>query len=286
MSAKRKIVVFTDLDATLLDPHTYSWEPALEALDKLKRLGAGLVLVSSKTLVEMKSIAEGLGFHDPMIVENGGGIVWKRSSPIDLRAWGPENLVEHCDDEDSLLLPLGTKHDVLLKFLEEISTDTGVPVRSFSRMTIAEVCSLTGLDEFEARKAQQRLFDEPFLVLGSSSGEDIRKLQSAAKARGLEVVQGGRFWHLMGHQGKGAAVSLLMKAYKKFFEEIFTVGLGDSPNDLEFLRLVDQAMILGGAREISASEAPLGAMRVAEVGPVGWNRAMGTLLSSLLEASI
>jgi len=284
MYAKRKIVVFTGLDATLLDPHSYSWEPAAEGLDNLKKLGAGLVLVSSKTIPEMKSLAEDLGFHDPMIVENGGGLVWDRSSPIDLRFLRLPNAVERCDHDYSLL-PLGRKHGDLMRSLEEIARETGVRIRSFSRMTLPEVSSLTGLNESGGKKAQQRLFDEPFLVL-SSSGEDFQKIQCAAKARGLEAVQGGRFWHLIGHPGKGAAVSVLIKAYKDLFGEIFTVGLGDSPNDLPFLRLVDQPVILGESREMSRFQFPPGAIQIAEIGPSGWNRAMCTLLSSRLEASI
>ncbi|MBW2618114.1 MAG: HAD hydrolase family protein, partial [Deltaproteobacteria bacterium] len=42
-------VVFTDLDGTLLDDQTYSYDEAAPALEKCRRLGAGVVLASSKT---------------------------------------------------------------------------------------------------------------------------------------------------------------------------------------------------------------------------------------------
>lgn len=272
--------MFTDLDATLLDPYSYSWEPATEALNILKIQGACLILVSSKTFPEMKSLSADLGFYDPMVVENGGGITWDSLCPYDLGLARETDPVEKLDDGKFVLIPLGMKHEFLLNSLEEISNETRVGVRSFSGMTVQEVSVLTGLDEEAAAKSQQRWFDEPFLVL-SNTQEDVQKIQYAAKARGLEVVQGGRFWHLMGHGGKGAAVSLLIEAHTRTFGKIFTIGLGDSPNDFPFLALVDQPVIVGGLTdENQVPEILRRAIRTVEPGPVGWNSAMCTLLSA------
>jgi mannosyl-3-phosphoglycerate phosphatase len=71
-----KTVVFTDLDATLLDPRTYSWASANKALEALKERGASIVLVSSKTVAEIELIHSELALDDPFIVENGGGIIF------------------------------------------------------------------------------------------------------------------------------------------------------------------------------------------------------------------
>ena len=79
-----KLVVFTDLDATLLDPDTYQWLPAQEALLALKARYSGLVLVSSKTHAEMLPLHRELGLSDPFIVENGGGIALSEGAPEQL----------------------------------------------------------------------------------------------------------------------------------------------------------------------------------------------------------
>jgi mannosyl-3-phosphoglycerate phosphatase len=279
MHSNHKIVIFTDLDATLLDPHSYSWAPATEALDELKALGASLVLVSSKTFAEMRSLPTDLGFHDPMIIENGGGIIWSRLSPIDLSFLRSSTPAKDLDQGEFLLVPLGTGHDVLLNSLKEISNETGIEIRCFSDMTVQEISALTGLDEEASVRSQIRLFDEPFLVIRDSA-EDVQEIQSAAEARGLVAVQGGRFWHLMGHGGKGKAVTLLMEAYKNAFGRIFSVGLGDSPNDFPFLELVDQPVIVGGQGQgIPVPKALSGALKTSEVGPAGWNRAIYRLLT-------
>jgi HAD superfamily hydrolase (TIGR01484 family) len=47
------LLVFTDLDGTLLDHHTYSFEPALPALNSLKEKNIPLIICTSKTRAEI-----------------------------------------------------------------------------------------------------------------------------------------------------------------------------------------------------------------------------------------
>jgi mannosyl-3-phosphoglycerate phosphatase len=66
------LVVFTDLDGTLLDHATYFFEPARPALDALAEAGIPVVLCTSKTRAETGRWRAALGNADPFIVENGG----------------------------------------------------------------------------------------------------------------------------------------------------------------------------------------------------------------------
>lgn len=69
-------IVFTDLDGTLLDHDTYSYQPAQEALEKLRATNTPLILASSKTASELIPLRSELGFsHCPAIVENGAGLL-------------------------------------------------------------------------------------------------------------------------------------------------------------------------------------------------------------------
>ena len=72
----RDIVVFTDLDGTLLDASTYSFEAARPALDALRQQDIPLVLVSSKTRAEIEPIRGRLKQVHPFITENGGGCLY------------------------------------------------------------------------------------------------------------------------------------------------------------------------------------------------------------------
>jgi HAD superfamily hydrolase (TIGR01484 family) len=75
-SPKRLLpVVFSDLDGTLLDHETYSFDAARPGLDALKSRGIPLILASSKTRAEMQDLAPQLGAAG-LIFENGGGLEW------------------------------------------------------------------------------------------------------------------------------------------------------------------------------------------------------------------
>ena len=69
-----KLVIFTDLDGTLLDAHTYSFEPARDALGSLRKHGIPVVICSSKTRAEIAVWRRRLGNTHPFIVENGGAV--------------------------------------------------------------------------------------------------------------------------------------------------------------------------------------------------------------------
>jgi len=75
MFPRRQLVVFSDLDGTLLDHDTYSFDDARPALERLGHAGVPLVLCTSKTRAEVEPLREALDNDSPFIVENGGAIM-------------------------------------------------------------------------------------------------------------------------------------------------------------------------------------------------------------------
>lgn len=76
------------------------------------------------------------------------------------------------------------------------------------------------------------------------------KLTANVEAMGFRVVVGDRFSHLISTEaGKGVAAHRLVFLYATTCPEtetIFTVGLGNSPKDLDMLENVDRAIVLPG----------------------------------------
>lgn len=68
------LIIFTDLDGTLLHPMTYSFEEAMPALKLCRERGIPLILCSSKTRAEIEVYRQRLKNEHPFIPENGGGI--------------------------------------------------------------------------------------------------------------------------------------------------------------------------------------------------------------------
>jgi len=276
-----KIVAFSDLDATLLDGETYSWKPAERAIEALHQRAAALVLVTSKTLSEVGPLHEELGFDDPFVFENGGGIAFPKGSSLREHLSLGKQQIGEFQREGFTVLALGTRYETLVKSLAEISAQIGATLIGFSTMSNEEVAKATGLPLEQGVRARMRLFDEPFMIQeGSKSLES--EIQGAAIRRGLAVVKGGRFWHLMGHAGKGKAVAILLEAFRKRYGEVLSIGLGDSPNDFPFLQLVDIPVVLGKPSEAELdSSLPEGSLRYDAPGPKGWNQAFLDILATL-----
>ncbi len=276
----RKLVIFTDLDSTLLDRDTYSWEPAKEALKRLREMGASLVMVSSKTLAEMSELHSELEFGDPFVIENGGGIVFNSGS-MSLEPLGTVNdLPLHKLDSNFALTPLGIPYSELVLQMETVSRLAGVKTRGFSSMSIEEISFLTGLSPDRTRLSRIRYYDEPFVIDGNN--EEVDRLQQMFSNVKLSMERGGRFWHLFGHGGKGQAVSILIAIFKEKFGEFYSIGLGDSPNDLSFLKIMDLSFLLGQSmtEEFSGMSK---IKRCADEGPGAWNELVLKFLSDRKE---
>ncbi len=266
------VVIFTDLDGTLLDHDTYGWEEAKPALNLCKALKVPLILVSSKTRAEMDVLRHELALTSPFISENGGGIFFPEegSHPVP-----PDGVVEDGLWKWSLGLP----YQSLVKALREIRDELGWKIRGFSDMSPEEISDLTGLDLESSRLASLREYDEPFILV--EEGErDPDVLYDAAKQRGLNITSGGRFYHLHGKNDKGVSVDKLVAWYGEQHSHVMTMALGDSPNDFSMLKRVTHPVLIRSSRQFTGLQALIPGLQVTkEKGPKGWNAAVLDILS-------
>ncbi|HEY5627593.1 MAG TPA: HAD-IIB family hydrolase [Nitrospira sp.] len=265
------MVIFTDLDGTLLDRTTYSFDTARNALAELRQRKIPLILVSSKTRAEIEPIRVQLENDHPFIVENGGAVV----IPDDYFTFPLNEAVDRHGDE---VIELGRPYSQLRRALKDIQQFLGKELRGYGDMSVDEVVSRTGLSQEEARLSMQREYDEPFVMEGSDD-----RLIREVKKRGLRYTKGGRFHHLMGPHDKGRAVRQLIDCYRRSIGEghggPMTVAIGDSLNDLPMLEAVDRPILVqltDGSYE-PGIEIPRLTLAPGP-GPTGWNIAVHALL--------
>ncbi len=269
-----KIVIFTDLDGTLLDAKTYRWDKALPAIRICREKNIPIVIVSSKTRAEIECIHKDIALSDPFVSENGGGIFFPLLS--DTVPAPPDTDLDNGFKKCSFGLPYNT----LVKGLCEIREESGINLRGFSDMDIGEISRLTGLDTFRAKLAAKREYDEPFIIQDSSF--DINKLHASAQKRGMTIVEGGRFFHLQGQNSKGETVKILIQWYRKIKGNILSVGLGDSPNDFSMLSQVDCPVLVRSERTFPELNRQLPNLKTTdEAGPSGWKTAILNILGTL-----
>lgn len=266
-------IIFSDLDGTLLDHHSYRFDAALPALDALRATAIPLILTSSKTLAEVAALNAALSNPQPVIVENGGAMCF----PLD-RAYPFEIDLHECVDGYAVVR-FAPPYAALRAFIETERQQHGWPIRGFGDMTSDTVAAATQLSTTTAEMAKQRLCSEPFVWHGSS--QDLTRFRERANTARLRLTHGGRFWHLMGDTCKASAMNAMCAL---FATERGTarpvIALGDSENDSDMLRAADIAVVVRrhdgtyidarGLHRTLHTERP---------GPAGWNAAVLQLLN-------
>jgi mannosyl-3-phosphoglycerate phosphatase len=264
MMTTRKVVIFTDLDGTLLDRRTYSFEPAQPALDLITQKDIPLVLSSSKTMAEIEFYRKKLENGHPFISENGGAVF----VPKDYFSF---RFPYDRETDGFFVLELGIFYARIVEILASIKEETGISIRGFSDMTEKEISSLCALDLKKAERAKKREYDEPFIVEGGE--KEIEIVRRKIEEKGMTYAWGGRFHHLLGKNDKGKAVEILKKLYENQFSSLFTVGIGDSLNDLPMLSVVDRPIFLKGEEDVSTEvlSSIQNCAIIQGTGPWAWN---------------
>ena len=268
--SERSLVIITDLDGTLLDQRTYSYEASLPALGRLQQRRIPVVFCSSKTAAEIIALQRELGLKDPFICESGGAIYL----PPNYFAFEVASVNRRRGFDT---IELGRDVVDLRGALRRAAQHCGVKVQSFDSMSLQDFMAHTGLNREQARDAAQREYDEPFLV--ESEGE--ARLFAALAAMGLTVTQGDRFHHLTGGHDKGKAVRKLLVLYRRQSANLLSVGLGNSANDLPLLRETDIAILVrkpDGQWDAEVMERLHNVERSNGIGPQGWHEAIDKIL--------
>jgi mannosyl-3-phosphoglycerate phosphatase len=262
---KSKPVIFTDLDGTLLDLETYHYDKALPSIRYLLKRGIPIVFCSAKTRAEQEVYRQELDIPDPFIVENGGAIFISQG-------YFPFDVSYHKAEDGYQVIELGIPYREIRRVLEQIRVDAKLDFKGFGDMSAQEVAEETGLDIEAARRAKAREYDETLKLEGTP--EEIDRVLSAVKEAGLNYTSGGRYYDVTGPNDKGEATKILVDLFRKKLGPVETVGIGDSPNDLPMLSVVDIPVLVqkpGGVWEEIAGIPHV--RRVEGVGPEGWARA-------------
>ncbi len=278
MDTKNRLLVFTDLDGTLLDFRTYSFAAALPALNALKERGMPLVIVSSKTRVEIESLLDKLPLASRLfIAENGSAVYLDRKSAV------PPGIQAELKSGYRAIV-LGRRYEEVLDALDRARTACKARVKGFRDMADKEVARLTGLDIDSVRLARKREYSEPFTFQGSD--DKFRCLKTQLQEMGMTCLEGGRLFHATGRADKGLATEMVIDLFRAApgGSQWKTVALGDGPNDIDMLRCADVAVVMrkpdGTWMEYDPTPLQL-VIKPEGIGPAGWNESVTALLQEM-----
>ncbi|MEL0613582.1 HAD-IIB family hydrolase [Marinomonas arenicola] len=265
-----RLLVFSDLDGTLLDHHTYSFQPALQAFQALKTFTIPCILNTSKTYAELTQLRNELNHQDPFIVENGAAVYIPKHLGLPVDA----SMEDH---GDYWLKSFGPKRQILIDLISEYKTH--YRFQSFCDMQAQNIVDLTGLSEANAQLAMQREFTEP--MVWQDSNIALNTLKQALEPQGVQLQKGGRFIHLMGSDcDKARAMLWLSARYETHFQEaVTTMALGDGDNDVGMLSKADIPVVIRSPVH-APPEVPYrhDAWLTDGYGPEGWAQAIDKAL--------
>ena len=222
MKKKLSILIFTDLDGSLLHRETFEFAEIKEYIKNLISNKVYVIPNSSKTHKEILNFNKKLGIDLPYISENGSSINGLNLIKSDL----PKELV------------LSREKDELQKIFDnEIPENLKIKCKWLYKMDKDSQTKILGLSGDSLNRAMDRKYSIPFIFIGSKSEkiELIKKL----KNKRLSFQEGGRLINLCDKISKSRSMKIFVKFFKKDYENIKTIAVGDNFNDLEMLKNAD-----------------------------------------------
>ena len=205
----------------------------------------------------------------PFIAENGSAIYFPKNG---LFSFYPKSCKYN---DEHFYLQLGfdkskieslTKMNLLKRFISDC--------QFLHEMEIEKVMLYTGLNFENSKISQNRQFSLPFLWTGSE--KQIKEFKKKVIQFDLNIIYGGKFYHLIGRSNKGNALVHLKNYYSKVFKvEPMTIAIGDSENDLEMLLRADlSGVIKNKATKKIKINKPNNVFYSNKEAPLGWKEVL------------
>lgn len=267
-------LVFSDLDGSLLDHYSYSYEAALPQMEALERAGIPLILVSSKTRAEILILRDELANRHPFIVENGAAVF----IPQQYFENQPAGTVAR---DGYWVCEMAPPRGQWLALLKDLESEFPGCFDSFHRAGVAGIMAMTGLSELQAIAANQREYSEPVRWLAEPEREAqfLKRLREA----GATVAKGGRFLAVAGLSDKGQALVWLRNCYQRAAGGgiVDDIAIGDSANDCPMLEAAGTALLVRSpVHDFPSLNKRDRVSRSSSCGPAGWAQGVARWLQS------
>ena len=218
----QKILIFTDLDGSLLHRDTFKFDEIKEYIKKLLSKGIFIIPNTSKTEKEILAFNNELDSNLPYISENGAAI-----NGLDLLNSNlPKELI------------LSREKDNLIKIFEKsVPINLQNKCKWLSDMDKKKQSLIFGLRDKKLSMALDRQYTIPFLFEGTKNEKN--ELSKIIKNQDLYLQEGGRVINLTDKINKANALRVFVRFFKKDNINVKTIAVGDNYNDLNMLKTSD-----------------------------------------------
>lgn len=257
-----QVLIYTDLDATLIDAKTGGFEPAQGMINHLNQSGIPWMLNSSRTTSELLHLRKQMGNCHPFGAEHGGAVCVPKGyfdpAPVPL---------EHEVKVDYL----GLNYKSILYELVELKDLHDFSFVGMDDISVTDLAKESGMSLDMSILAKHRMASEAILWLDDQ--RSLLHFEEVLNERGLRLTKGARFYFITSERSdKGGAVTWLNFNFHQHIPNKTpkTIGIGDSPNDLSLLAQVDLPVVVAPPRGSRLEFDHPHTIYTEASGPAGW----------------
>ena len=220
---KKKVIIFTDLDETLLKENIYNHNILNNLIKTLLKKEYEIIPVTSKTYLEVIDLLKQIKYKLPFSVENGAAYY----IPVN----NSNNYLYK-----KIVNSYAIKKNAIKKVLNKRIFKTYLHnLKYIEDLSIEEQKKITKLNIKQLEGFNSREYSIPVLISGDKYFK--KKFEETLFKYNLKIVFGGKLNNISGLHGKLNSLLFFSNQYKKKFRntKIITISLGDNQNDIEIL---------------------------------------------------
>ena len=253
----KDILIFTDLDGSLLNHSNFEFYTIKPFILKCLRNNIRIIPNTSKTKNEVEFFSEQLGVDIPFIVENGSAI-----HNLDL-------VCSHFDKNIKSLILSRTANEIFEIFNDKVPLSLRNQCLFLKDMNASKQSKVLGLNGEQLTSALNRLYSIPLIFNGPI--EIKNELISIFNDLDIKLHEGGRVINICDNCSKGDAMKIILKKMEDIKKKYHSIVIGDSPNDISMLDLSNQPCVVPLPDQENLKKLKLKkVIRANQVAPDGW----------------
>ena len=200
MSKKFSIIIFTDLDGSLLHRDNFKFDEIKDYVKSLIDQGIIIIPNTSKTEKEIDGFLSELGSDLPYISENGSSIHGLNL----INSNFPNKIVLSRD-----------KQELIEIFDSKVPENLKAKCKLISKMNSKEQTNIFGLRDTHLKNALSRKYTIPFLFEGDK--KEKNRLYNILRSSSLTMQEGGRVLNLGDNTDKVRSMNQVLKIFNNLF---------------------------------------------------------------------
>ena len=220
---KKKIIIFTDLDETLLKENKFNHNILNNFIKTLLKKKYEIIPITSKTYLEVIDLLKQIKYKLPFSVENGAAYY----IPINKS----KNYLYK-----KIVNPCAIKKNAIKKILNKRVFKTYLHnLKYIEDLSVVDQKKITKLNSKQLENFNSREYSIPVLISGDMYFK--KKFEETLFKYNLKIVFGGKLNNISGLHGKLNSLRFFSNKYKQKLRntKIIIISLGDNQNDIEIL---------------------------------------------------